>query len=117
MHLDISRNFVMAAVSLAALIHQGRSIQCYHCSNDFSIPRPYDPTCANPEYSNPDFIQELPDSDGCRTYVYVDGTVERGSSTGHDTSFCRVYLQHTYCFCAGDLCNNALCEDCDPRLR
>ncbi|CAL4095497.1 unnamed protein product, partial [Meganyctiphanes norvegica] len=110
-----SMKLLLAAVALAALIHEGTSIHCYSCTSDPSWPFPYDPNCANFDYSDTNFIQEWEDDDSvpsvCYTVVYSDDTigksVERNGVQGMiiDDGDCFVVEQHTICYCTGDLCN------------
>ncbi|CAL4095503.1 unnamed protein product [Meganyctiphanes norvegica] len=106
---------LLAAVALAALIHQGTSINCYYCTNNSAQPNPVDPNCSTPDYADPNFIHEWADADGCRTAVYTDGTVERGGAWGHPNGECHPGWDHTTCYCTGELCNNQFCDwaDCE----
>ncbi|CAL4188342.1 unnamed protein product [Meganyctiphanes norvegica] len=109
---------LLAVVVLVALMGQGKSLQCYYCTNNpISVGIPQDPNCGNTDYSteDPSFIEEWSGFDGCLTRVYSDGKVERDGAFGNfDDGECDVGMfESTECFCHGDLCNIDLCEGCD----
>ncbi|CAL4213338.1 unnamed protein product, partial [Meganyctiphanes norvegica] len=131
-HSDVNMKFLLTAVVLAAVIHQGTSFQCYYCTNTNNLPSfpyPHDDNCSNSDYSDPNFILEFPEADGCFTWFYSDGTVSRSGAHGTiddgdgtvpmsgahgtiDDGECLMDNYETICFCTQELCNNELCENC-----
>ncbi|CAL4191729.1 unnamed protein product [Meganyctiphanes norvegica] len=107
---------LLAVVALVALIHQCRSLHCYFCTNDYNQPYPYDPNCGDPDYANPNFIQNFrdPTVGNCYTELDGNGIVMRNAASGHLDGECDLIEKYTQCFCKGDVCNTSLCEICDP---
>ncbi|CAL4102189.1 unnamed protein product, partial [Meganyctiphanes norvegica] len=112
---------LLAAVALAALMHQGTTLKCYRCCNNPALCTrgPIDPECGNPDYSNLDYQFELGLWNYCIIMVWTDGydegTVFRdahfGSRNSNDED-CSVNNGVVTCKCYDDSCNTNLCEHC-----
>ncbi|CAL4063922.1 unnamed protein product, partial [Meganyctiphanes norvegica] len=95
------------------------SIRCYYCSDDIgNHVIPFDNLCVLHNYSNPEHIHDLDAYDCCYTQTWHSGGVYRGIARDMNGNCedgeCLETASSTKCFCDTDLCNNQLCDNCDP---